>query len=206
MLQADLRHPLELADASVDAVFSVATLHWVPDHAAVFAEIARVLRPGGRVALDYGGPGNVAEVGQALRELGRDYAEVDFPDAEQESAGLAAAGFAEFEVQVRREEPFVPGVHLSEYLRTICLGRQLAELDGPDGDRLVADVAARLPGGAINYVRTEVDRHALTGRVTALQPRGISSDTTGVQRCARIVAALRCLGDHLPHSPSRRSA
>lgn len=156
MLQADLRRPLELADASVDAVFSVATLHWVPDHASVFAEIARVLRPGGRVALDYGGPGNVAEVGAALRELGRDYDEVRFPDAEQESAALAAAGFAEYEVQVRREEPFVPGLHLPEYLRTVCLGRQLRDLESPAGEKLVADVAARLPGGAINYVRTEV--------------------------------------------------
>jgi hypothetical protein len=108
------------------------------------------------VALDYGGPGNVAEVGAALRELGRDYDEVRFPDAEQERAALAAAGFAEYEVQVRREEPFLAGEHLPEYLRTICLGRQLRDLEGPDADRLVADVAARLPGGAINYVRTEV--------------------------------------------------
>jgi trans-aconitate 2-methyltransferase len=156
MLQADLRQPLALADASVDAVFSVATLHWVPDHAAVFAELARVLRPGGRMALDYGGPGNIVEVSAALVELGRVHDEVRFPDAEQESAGLAAAGFATFEVEVRREEPFRPGEQLPEYLRTICLGRQLTGLDGPEGDRLVADVAARLPGGAINYVRTEV--------------------------------------------------
>jgi trans-aconitate 2-methyltransferase len=157
VLQADLRQPLDLPDASVDAVFSVATLHWVPDHTAVFAELARVLRPGGRMALDYGGPGNVAEVGAALVELGRAYDEVRFPDAEQESAALAAAGFATFEVHVRREPPFVPGEHLTEYLRTICLGRQLIGLEGPDADALVADVAARLPGGAINYVRTEVD-------------------------------------------------
>jgi trans-aconitate 2-methyltransferase len=156
MLEADLRRPLALDDDSVDAVFSVATLHWVPDHAAVFAELARVLRPGGRMALDYGGPGNVAEVGAALVELGREYDEVRFPDAEQESAALAAVGFAEFDVQVRREEPFRPGEHLAEYLRTICLGRQLTGLDGPDAERLVADVAAKLPGGAIHYVRTEV--------------------------------------------------
>lgn len=156
MLQADLRQPLALDDASVDAVFSVATLHWVPDHAPVFAELARVLRPGGRMALDYGGPGNVAEVGAALVALGREYDEVRFPDAEQESAALAAAGFTTFEVEVRREDPFLPGEHLAEYLRTICLGRQLAGLEGPESDRLVADVAARLPGGAIHYVRTEV--------------------------------------------------
>ncbi|HSP37357.1 MAG TPA: class I SAM-dependent methyltransferase [Frankiaceae bacterium] len=157
ILQADLRQPLDLPDASVDAVFSVATLHWVPDHPAVFAELARVLRPGGRMALDYGGPGNVAEVSAALLELGRDYAEVRFPGAEQESAALSAAGFAGFDVHVRREPPFVPGEHLDEYLRTVCLGRQLNGLEGPEADALVAAVAMRLPGGAINYVRTEVD-------------------------------------------------
>jgi trans-aconitate 2-methyltransferase len=35
VLQADLRQPLAL-DGPVDAVFSVATLHWLPDHPAVF--------------------------------------------------------------------------------------------------------------------------------------------------------------------------
>jgi trans-aconitate 2-methyltransferase len=157
MLPADLRRPLNLPDGCVDAVFSVATLHWVPDHAAVFAELARVLRPGGRVALDYGGPGNVPEVVAALVELGREYAEVSFPTAEQEGAALAAAGFATFDVQVRRESPFLPGPHLAQYLETICLGRQLTGLIGAERDALVAAVAERLPGGAITYVRTEVD-------------------------------------------------
>ncbi|MDQ1672726.1 MAG: trans-aconitate 2-methyltransferase [Frankiaceae bacterium] len=156
MLQADLREPLALADASVDAVFSVATLHWVPDHVAVFAELARVLRPGGRMALDYGGPGNVAEVGEALVALGRNYAEVDFPGQEQEEAALAAAGFAEATVEVRQEPPFVPGEHLHRYLATICLGRQLTELAGPERDALVDEVARRIPDGALHYVRTEV--------------------------------------------------
>jgi trans-aconitate 2-methyltransferase len=157
VLQADLRLPLPLPDDSVDAVFSVATLHWVPDHPAVFAELARVLRPGGRLALDYGGPGNVAEVSAALAELGRHYDEVRFPTPEEEGAALAAAGFEVFDVQVRREPPFRPGRHLSKFLETICLGRQLQGLEGPDRDALVAAVAERLPEGAINYVRTEVD-------------------------------------------------
>jgi len=45
-----LRSPLPLAPDSVDAVFSVATLHWVPDHARLFAEMVRALRPGGRLS------------------------------------------------------------------------------------------------------------------------------------------------------------
>jgi trans-aconitate 2-methyltransferase len=156
MLQADLRAPLALEDASVDAVFSVATLHWVPDHPAVFAELARVLRPGGRLVLDYGGPGNVAEVTAALADLGRAYDEVAFPSQEQEEAALTAAGFADVDVVVRREEPFHLGGHLPRYLETICLGRQLAGLSDDERRELVAAVAERLPDDAIRYVRTEV--------------------------------------------------
>ena len=156
LVRADLREPLPLPDASVDAVFSVATLHWLPDHAAVFAELARVLRPGGRMALDYGGPGNVAEVLAALADLGREADEVRFPDADEESAALGAAGFAAVDVHIRREPPFLAGEHLPEFLRTICLGRHIKELGTDEGEQLVADVAERLPDGAIHYVRTEV--------------------------------------------------
>ncbi|HEY0785627.1 MAG TPA: arsenite methyltransferase [Acidobacteriaceae bacterium] len=42
---------IPLADASVDCVISNCVLNLAPDKAAVFAEIARVLKPGGRVAV-----------------------------------------------------------------------------------------------------------------------------------------------------------
>ena len=42
---------LPVEDASVDAVTSNCVINLVPDKAAVFAEIARVLRPGGRVVI-----------------------------------------------------------------------------------------------------------------------------------------------------------
>jgi SAM-dependent methyltransferase len=42
---------LPVADASVDAVTSNCVINLVPDKAAVFREIARVLRPGGRVVV-----------------------------------------------------------------------------------------------------------------------------------------------------------
>lgn len=108
------------------------------------------------MALDYGGPGNVTEVGEALVALGGDYAEVDFPAAADEREALEAAGFAESEVVVRHEPPLVLGEHLHRYLETICLGRQLTELTGADRAAFVDAVAQRIPGGALNYVRTEV--------------------------------------------------
>ncbi|KWX00759.1 Methyltransferase type 11 [Carbonactinospora thermoautotrophica] len=51
LVAADLRAPLPLADASVDAVVSYNTLECLPDPPAVLREVARVLRPGGRAVL-----------------------------------------------------------------------------------------------------------------------------------------------------------
>ena len=48
----DLTTALGAADASYDAVFDFAIIHHVPDWPAAVAEIARVLRPGGRFYFD----------------------------------------------------------------------------------------------------------------------------------------------------------
>jgi arsenite methyltransferase len=49
-LRADAQR-LPLRDETVDAVVSIAVLQLIPDPAAALAEIARVLRPGGRLAV-----------------------------------------------------------------------------------------------------------------------------------------------------------
>lgn len=49
-LRADAQR-LPLRDATVDAVVSIAALQLVPDPAAALAEMGRVLRPGGRLAV-----------------------------------------------------------------------------------------------------------------------------------------------------------
>ncbi len=48
-------------DAAFDVVMSRSALHWVPeaDHAPLLAECFRVLRPGGRLRLEFGGGDNV---------------------------------------------------------------------------------------------------------------------------------------------------
>jgi trans-aconitate 2-methyltransferase len=156
VLRHDLREPLPLPDASLDAVFSVATLHWLDDHPALFAELARVVRAGGRLALEYGGAGNIAEVNEALAALGVSPAGVRFATPEEEHDALVAAGFVDVETRLRREEPHMPGEDLETFLRTIVLRPYLAEMPAPDAAAFVREVARRLPGGAVTYVRMEV--------------------------------------------------
>ncbi|MFT3925865.1 MAG: methyltransferase domain-containing protein [Myxococcales bacterium] len=54
--------------AEFDAVFSNAALHWMPQIEAVFAGVARALRPGGRFVAECGGAGNVQILRSALVE------------------------------------------------------------------------------------------------------------------------------------------
>ncbi|WP_167854877.1 malonyl-ACP O-methyltransferase BioC [Mangrovimicrobium sediminis] len=53
---------LPLASASCDLVFSSLAIQWCPRPALLFAEIARVLRPGGRCVFATLGPGTLAEL------------------------------------------------------------------------------------------------------------------------------------------------
>ena len=50
------------ADATFDAVFSNAALHWVRGQDAMMAEVYRVLKQGGRFVAEMGGHGNVAAI------------------------------------------------------------------------------------------------------------------------------------------------
>jgi trans-aconitate methyltransferase len=55
-----------------DAVFSNATLHWIPEAERVVERISTALRPGGRFVAEFGGRGNVASIVGALREATRE--------------------------------------------------------------------------------------------------------------------------------------
>lgn len=55
-------------ESAFDAVFSNAALHWVRDAGAAAAGMARALRPGGRLVVEFGGHGNVARLEGAFRK------------------------------------------------------------------------------------------------------------------------------------------
>jgi arsenite methyltransferase len=68
-LRADAQR-LPLRDQTIDAVVSIAVLHLIPDPAATLAEIARVLRPGGRLAVMVPTAGHLARFWQILPNTG----------------------------------------------------------------------------------------------------------------------------------------
>ncbi|MBV8786170.1 MAG: methyltransferase domain-containing protein [Mycobacterium sp.] len=68
-IKADAQR-LPLRDNTVDAVISTAVLQLVPEPAAALAEIARVLRPGGRLAIAVPTVGRLAQFWRLLPNVG----------------------------------------------------------------------------------------------------------------------------------------
>jgi len=159
VLHRDLREPLRL-DGPFDAVMSVATLHWLPDHQHVFDELARVVRPGGRVVIEGGGHGNIAGFLRALGGL------VDedglrfwnFATTPETRARLSRAGFDEIAVRLVPDEArFEDRFQLEAFVATVMLAAELRELPGDRGKALVTDVCDRLPEPAIDFVRLQIE-------------------------------------------------
>ena len=84
--------------AEFDAVFSNAAIHWMKDHDAVIAGVARALKPGGRFVGEFGGHGNVAAIVTALLAATRSHGIVPelpwrFPTTSEWQQRLADHGF-----------------------------------------------------------------------------------------------------------------
>ena len=55
-------------DAPFDAIFSNAALHWMTEPERVVVCMARALKPGGRLAAEFGGKGNMRAVNEAVTQ------------------------------------------------------------------------------------------------------------------------------------------
>lgn len=154
---ADLGRPLPLTEP-VDAILSTATFHWVPDHDALFRNLAAVLRPGGRLVAQCGGFGNVAAIWRVLAGIGDGWlgdAHFETPAATVER--LEAAGFVDIECWLTDEPTsFEPGAPFEAYLRTVVLGSHVARLPEAERDAFVHEVASALPEPRIDYVRLNI--------------------------------------------------
>ena len=154
---ADLGRPLPL-DRPVDAILSTATFHWVPDHDALFRNLAAVVRPGGQLVAQCGGAGNIATIQAVLATIGDGWlgpAHFETPQATRER--LLAAGFVDVETWLHPEPtPLPPGEPLETFLATVVLGAHLERLPAEERAGFVHDVASRLPAPEIDYVRLNI--------------------------------------------------
>ena len=158
VVQADLREPLDLGE-QVDAALSVATLHWLPDHDVVFANVARSLRPGGRFVAEAGGFGNIAEFRGAVAAVGGDTGDSfwNFADVETTVARLDAAGFTDLEVALVADPARLErGERLETFIATVLLGAQLRDLPMREQRPFVRAVADQLAEPVIDYVRLQI--------------------------------------------------
>ncbi|MHB1700441.1 MAG: arsenite methyltransferase [Acidobacteriaceae bacterium] len=89
---------IPLADASVDCVISNCVINLAPDKPAVFREISRILKPGGRLAIS-----DIALKGELPMDVSQSLAAyvgciAGALPIEEYRAGLLAAGFAHVEI------------------------------------------------------------------------------------------------------------
>jgi trans-aconitate 2-methyltransferase len=153
---ADLGRPLPLDP--VDAVLSTATFHWVPDHDALFRNLAAVIRPGGRLVAQCGGVGNIASIQRVLAGIGDGWlGPVLFATPMETVVRLDAAGFVDIECWLTDEPTrLAAGAPLETYLRTVVLGAHLERLPAAEHDAFVRAVAGGLPEPVIDYVRLNI--------------------------------------------------
>jgi trans-aconitate 2-methyltransferase len=154
---ADLGSPLPI-HRPIDAILSTATFHWVPDHDALFRNLAAVLRPRGRLVAQCGGVGNIASIQAVLATIGDGWlGDVHFETPEATARRLEAAGFVDVDCWLSDEPTtFEPGEPFETYLRTVVLGSHVARLPESERAAFVKEVARRLAEPRIDYVRLNI--------------------------------------------------
>lgn len=159
---------LEL-DEPVDVVFSSAVFHWVLDHDVLFRRLAAVLRPGGRLAAQNGGAGNISRLKRSSAEVvarepyGAHFEGFGEPwnyaAPEETEERLRAAGFAEARAWLQPWDVTPP--EPAEFLRTVCLGPHVDRLPEELRDPFIDDVLALEDDPLVlGYVRLNVDATA----------------------------------------------
>lgn len=114
-------------NAEFDAVFSNAVLHWVLDAEGAAQSMFNALKPGGRLAVEFGGFGNIAAVSTALRAILIKHGYQDLPDdhyfpsAEQYARLLESVGFVGVEAKVIPRPTFLEA-GMEAWLRTFRNG------------------------------------------------------------------------------------
>jgi trans-aconitate 2-methyltransferase len=154
----DLGRPFDVPGGTVDAILSTATFHWVPDHDALFRNLAAVIRPGGRLSAQFGGAGNIASVKAVLATVGDGWlGDAHYETPEATTARLVAGGFVDIRAWLQPElTRFGPGEPFETFLRTAILGQHVDRLPSEERDAFVHEVAERIGEPVVDYVRLNV--------------------------------------------------
>jgi trans-aconitate 2-methyltransferase len=163
LIVADLAE-LELGEP-VDAIFSNATLHWVPDHERLFARLFDALRTGGRMEVQFGGEGNVEEFVAAIDKVAREPAFAEhladfeepwyFAGVAETEARLRAAGFDVEAIWMEHydEQPEDPYA----FMRASGLNAHIERLPGDLPERFMQRLRELVPEPVtLHYVRLNV--------------------------------------------------
>jgi trans-aconitate 2-methyltransferase len=159
VLHRDLREPFDLG-GPFDAVMSVATFHWLPDHQHVFNELARVVRAGGRLSIDAGGHGSITAFLQAVGSVREDDNARfwNFADIPETRARLRSAGFPENAVRLEADDARLEDrTQLEAFVATVMLAPQLRELPNDERVPFVKAVCDQLDEPVIDYVRLQIE-------------------------------------------------
>ena len=143
---------------TVDAVLSTATFHWVTDHDRLFANLASVVRPGGRLVAQCGAEGNLARLLDAVRSLGVERAGTWLYASRDETLRrLDRAGFVDVDVWTNPEPTsFDDPAELADFLSTVILREHLATLVPDERRTFVERVTAAMGEPVIDYVRLNI--------------------------------------------------
>jgi trans-aconitate 2-methyltransferase len=135
-----------------DVVFSTATFHWILDHDVLFAELQRVLKPGGRLHAQCGGGANLRRIQSRAFELAQtpEFAPMFrnwtwatyYAEVEPTVLRLRSAGFVDVDVALEAA-PFVfPNADaFAAFISTVVLRAFLARISD---DRLRQHFVARI--------------------------------------------------------------
>ena len=151
IIEGDLDQALPVQPGSIDAIMSVAALHWLADHNNVWRHFYTALKPGGRIATDCGGFGNLAKTLALVPQIDPD---IKFPDWYYANVSdtedlLKNAGFTDIEVSLRPHPTPLPDKQtLSTYLRTLVFREW--------NDGQIAKMSELLTDNTLYYVRLEV--------------------------------------------------
>ena len=155
-----------------DAIFSTATFHWIPDHAALFRSLVAALKPGGRLVAQCGGAANLARFrahADAVAHrpfFAQFFIEFEPPgnyaDIESTRRRMQLAGFVDINVWLEAAPTrFTTASDYREFVATVCLRQHLSRIPSADRPAFLREVtelaAADDPPFTLDYWRLNLD-------------------------------------------------